>query len=129
MIAVDTSVLIRYFVQDDFQQAALATRLLEERLTLSQPGVITSIAIYEVSWVLQRIYKVDWNEVRSILIRLLGAPNLIVEHHDEVAKALAASTGFGDAMIHFVGRSLGCSLTMTLDKKFARLEGVELLVE
>ncbi len=127
MIAVDTSILIRYFVQDDAKQAALAVRLLEEGLTPSQPGLITSVAIYECSWVLQRIYKLDWDEVRAILVRLLASPNLIVEHQDEVAKALGTAAGFGDAMIHFVGKSLGCSKTLTLDKKFARLEGITLL--
>ena len=129
MIAVDTSILNRYFVQDDPGQAALATSLLEQRLTPGEPGLITVVAIAETAWVLQRVYRQSWEEVRPIIAGLLDAPNLVVEHHREVAKALAATAGFADALIHYIGGDLGADSTFTFDKKFARLESVELLKE
>jgi predicted nucleic-acid-binding protein len=39
MIGLDTSVLIRYFTQDDPAQAAKATEILERRLTPKNPGL------------------------------------------------------------------------------------------
>ena len=128
MIAIDSSVLVRYFVQDDPSQAAAATRLLEEHLSPTTPGLITTVALHETAWVLQRIYKLQPDEVRSIFVHLLDAPNLVVEHFEQVAEALEAPSAFSDALIHFVGQASGCTKTVTFDKRFARLKGVELLV-
>ena len=128
MIAVDTSILVRYFVQDDVRQAALATELLEAILTAERPGLITVVTLHETAWVLQRVYKLDWNRVKAILAALLDVPNLVIERPQQVARALAADTGFGDALIHFVANDMGATKTVTFDRKFARFPGVELLV-
>lgn len=127
MIAVDTSVLIRYLVQDDPQQAALACRFLEEQLTPRDPGLVTVVSLCEIVWVLQRVYRLDMAAIRPIITGLIAAANLVVEHEAEVAMALDAKTGFADALLHFIGRELGAAKTMTFDRKFARLQGVELL--
>ena len=128
MIAIDSSILVRYFVQDDPGQAAAATRLLEDQLSSTMPGLVTTVALHETAWVLQRIYKLPPDEVRPIFLQMLDAPNLVVEHVEQVAEALEARAGFSDALIHFVGQASGCTKTVTFDKRFARLKGVELLV-
>ena len=58
---------------------------------------------------------------------MLATPNLVVEREAEVAGALEAGTSFADVLLHLIGRQLGARKTMTFDRKFARLEGVELL--
>lgn len=40
MIGLDTNVLVRYLTQDEPRQAALATRLIEKRLTPQAPGFV-----------------------------------------------------------------------------------------
>ncbi|MEQ1510990.1 MAG: type II toxin-antitoxin system VapC family toxin [Sphingopyxis sp.] len=127
MIAVDTSVLVRYFVQDDAIQAELATQLFEERLTVADPGLITLVSVHETYWTLIRVYNLSIESVKAIIAELLDAPNLVLEHRLAVQNALTAPAGFADALIHFVGASMGASITVTFDKKFARLAGVELL--
>lgn len=127
MIAVDTSVLVRYFAQDDPVQAELATRFLEERLTVADPGLITLVAVHETYWTLIRVYNLSIESVKAIIDELLDAPNLVLEHRLAVQNALTAPVGFADALIHFVGGSMGASKTVTFDKKFAQLAGVELL--
>jgi predicted nucleic-acid-binding protein len=127
VIAVDTSILVRYFVQDDPNQAALATVLLETRLTPAEPGLVTLVVIHETYRTLMRVYRLEHAAIVAILQELIAAPNLVVEHRDVVERALAAPVGFADALIHFVGASSGCTKTITFDKKFARLKGVELL--
>lgn len=127
MIAVDTSILVRYFVQDDPELSARATYLLEERLTANAPGLVTVVALQEMFWVLRRFYNQSAEQLRIILIELCNAPNLIVQHRDEVLEALGAPAAFSDALIHHIGSALGAGRTLTFDKKFARLDGVELL--
>lgn len=127
MIAIDSSVLIRYLAQDDEAQAARSVQLLERELTPADPGLVTVTALLETSWVLRRIYRQDWEAIHTIVARLLAAPNLIVEHADSVALAIGSRARFADALIHLVGAQLGAERTVTFDRKFARMAGVELL--
>ena len=127
MIAIDSSVLVRYLTQDDEVQAARATRLFEHELTPAEPGLITVTALLETSWVLRRIYNQDWEAIYTIVARLLAAANLVIEHADAVALAIESRARFADALIHSVGKQLGADQTVTFDRKFARMDGVELL--
>lgn len=127
MIAIDSSVLVRYLAQDDEAQAARATRLLEEELTPSDPGIVTVTALLETSWVLRRNYGQEWDAIYAIVSRMLAASNLVVEHADSVALAIEERARFADSLIHLTGRALGANRTVTFDRKFARMEGVELL--
>ena len=44
-----------------------------------------------------------------------------------VALALDMEGGFADALLHLSGLQAGAAGTITFDKKFARIDGVELL--
>lgn len=128
MIAVDTNVLVRYFAQDDEIQSAKARQCLENELTPDQPGFISSIVLVELIWVLDGIYAVPMAGVIEIIEALLNAQTLVVEHSDAVERALHLAHGdIADALIHEIGKIAGCAKTVTFDKKFARLVGVELL--
>ncbi len=127
MIAIDTNILTRHIMQDDVQQSPLASDLLENRLTSTHPGLITIVALCEMSWVLKRVYGRNAEDVRIVVQELLDAPNLIVEHTSEVSKALSSTVEFSDALIHHISCAHGSERTLTFDKKFARLPGVELL--
>jgi predicted nucleic-acid-binding protein len=129
VIAVDTSILVRYFVQDDPELSARATYLLEEQLTPNAPGLVSVVALQEMFWVLRRFYNQSVEQLCVILIELCNAPNLIVQHREEVLVALGTPADFSDALIHHIGSALGAAKTMTFDKKFARLDGVELLAD
>lgn len=127
MIAIDTSVLVRYLAQDDPGQSAAANRLFEEKLTVAAAGLIPVVTLCETVWVLQKLYGQSAKAIRQIVAGLIAAPNLVVEHADAVEAALSAGAGFADALLHHVGKSLGASRTVTFDRKFARMDGVELL--
>ncbi len=128
MIAVDTKILVRYFAEDDAVQTLQAQRLLEQQLTVATPGFVTLVSLVELLWVLNDTYKVGRAVQAEIVSQLLAAPNMIVERDDLVSNALALHGGdISDHVIHLVGVAHGCSKTITFDKKFARVEGVELL--
>jgi predicted nucleic-acid-binding protein len=127
VINVDTSVLIRYFVQDDPVQAPLASRFLEEQLTPQEPGLVTAVTLCEMVWVLRRIYGLGMAAIHPIIAGMIAAPNLVVEHETAAALAMETKAGFADALLHFIGRDIGAGKTVTFDRAFARLAGVELL--
>lgn len=125
MIAVDTNILVRYFVEDDSKQAGLARAFIEERLSPEEPGLITTVAVAELSWVLERLYGQPRAAITAIVTELLQAAQFVVEQEDAVRAAISHPyEDLADALIHEVGRARGCRATMTFDKKFARLEGV-----
>ena len=56
MIGLITNVLVRYIMQDDAKQSALATRVLES-LTAESPGFVPLVAAVELAWVLSSAYE------------------------------------------------------------------------
>ncbi|HEV2746493.1 MAG TPA: type II toxin-antitoxin system VapC family toxin [Allosphingosinicella sp.] len=128
MIALDTNILVRYIVGDDHGQARRAAALLEHELTVARPGFVSLVALVELGWVLRNVYSVSSSELRDIVRQLLNAAQLIIDRADAVEAALAhVHEDFADALIHELGKAAECSKTLTFDREFARLEGVQLL--
>ena len=75
MIVIDTTVLVRYIMQDDAKQAAKATKLVEG-LTAEEPGFITLVSVVELVWSCPRFMtwtaKFVCRGLRSCNVPLLG---------------------------------------------------------
>ncbi len=128
MIAIDTNVLVRYVVGDDPVQSAQAARFLEDALTPESPGFVSLIVVVELSWVLARAYRASGETVRDVLRRLLESRQIVVQSADVVERALTPAEGdLADALIHHLGVAAGCDRTVTFDRRFARMAGVERL--
>lgn len=128
MIAVDTNVILRFLVQDDPKQAAIANHLLEDVLTPEMPGLVTAVAVLELDWVLRSQYLFSAEIVVATIGQLMASPNLVFEQASSLKSALAFEHGdLADNILHRTGQAQGCTKTLTFDKKFARLPGVELL--
>jgi predicted nucleic-acid-binding protein len=128
VIGLDTNVLVRYIVQDHPAQSAIAASFLESALTPAAPGYVSAVALIELAWVLEKAYGATSADVREVVQRLMDAQQVHVEHADAVGRALALDhADLADALILEVGRGAGCDRTVTFDRAFARLTGVELL--
>jgi predicted nucleic-acid-binding protein len=127
LIALDTNVLVRYLTQDDPQQAAIARRVIEDDLTASEPGFVSVVVLVELSWVLGRAYRCPPGQIARIISELMASPTILVEQAAAVAAALSLPhEDLADSLLHEVGRAHGCARTVTFDRRFARLPGVEL---
>lgn len=129
MIGLDTNVLVRYVTQDDPQQSALATRLVDS-LDEHRPGFVSVVALVELHWVLRRAYRVSRATAASVIRTLLDARELLVEESDAVRRAvdrLVGDADFADALVSELGRLAGCEHTVTFDRVAARLPGMELV--
>ena len=129
MIGLDTNVLVRYLTQDDAVQSALATELIEQRLTVDDPGFISLVTITETAWVLARSYRLDDKAVAAAIEQVLKAARLMVENEQAVFIAMVAMKegrgSFADALIGALGAAAGCSCTVTFDRKALRLAEFE----
>jgi predicted nucleic-acid-binding protein len=131
MIGLDTNLLVRYLVQDDPVQSPMATEIIEKRLSERDPGFISTVAIVELAWVLDSVYRFTGEQVAGALEFVLKADALVVENETQVnAAALAFKQGegsFQDALIAELGAKAGCMHTLTFDRKAARLPEFELV--
>ena len=129
MIGLDTNVVVRYLVQDDPDQSAVASALIDE-LTETDPGYLSLVTVVELYWVLRRAYGVGAGRCAELLEGLLDARELRVDRDTIVRAALTASRGgldFADAVIAELGRAAGCEHTVTFDQRAARDGAMQLL--
>ena len=94
MIAVDTSVLLRYLLQDDEVQAAHADRVF----AASQTVLVTDVVLVETIWTLSgRKYGLPKAQLVAVLERLFSEPGIRFEDDQVVWRALHAYRGEGKA--------------------------------
>ena len=131
MIGLDTNILVRYLSQDDPVQSAKATEILERRLTEKNPGFVSVVAMVETVWMLDRAYSLTAQEIATAIERLLQVEVLVIENEQEVFTAMVALKqergSFADALIAELGARVGCTRTLTFDRKATRLPGFELI--
>jgi predicted nucleic-acid-binding protein len=128
VIAIDTNILVRYFVSDEPEQTARAKRFIDLELSEEDPGFVPVVALVELDWVCQRVYEFTASAVHGAIRKLLETRQIVVEQAEIVEAALANNHHeLADSLIHFIGAAAGCDRTVTFDRSFARLDGVELL--
>lgn len=130
MIALDTNVLVRYIVQDDPQQSAMATALIDA-LTPAEPALVPLVVVVELVWVLESCYGNGKEAVITVLETLLHTRELQVEQADVIWKAFrlfsTQSADFADCLVAAGVQASGCQHAVTFDRKAARLPGMLLL--
>ena len=129
MIGLDTNVVVRYLVQDDPEQSATASAVIDA-LTEREPGFLSLVTVVELHWVLRRAYSLPAPHCRDLLERLLDARELRVERPSIIRAALTNSrqgADFADAVIAELGRAAGCHHTVTFDHGASALDDMRLL--
>ncbi len=116
MNAVDTNVLVRFFVADDRSQFEAAKAVFDVG-----PVWIAKTVLLETAWVLRRAYGFDDEMVFDVLTKLLDTTNVWIEDHDTILEALALVTSgvqIADA-IHLMSRPPGATF-LSFDKALVR---------
>ena len=94
MIAVDTSVLLRYLLCDDAAQAARADGIFDAAETV----LVTDVVLVEAAWTLSgRKYRLTTPGLVAVLERLFSEPNIRFEDDRVVWRALQAYRGAASA--------------------------------
>jgi len=123
MIAVDTNILARFYVQDPAdpeaaQQSAIARRVLAESKQVFVPLTV----VLELEWVLRAFYGFAAADFVRVVEHLLGLPQVRVEQWPSVQDALSAHAqglDFADAL-HLCASAQCTQLVSFDDRKFAR---------
>ena len=113
MRAVDTNVLVRYYLRDDAAQARIATSILS-RGDVFVPKTV----ILELEWVLRSVAAQPAGKVMDCLAHLIALPGVTIEDHDEIETALRdcrQGIDFADAL--HLAASHACSEMLTFDDR------------
>ena len=130
VIGLDTNVIVRYIMQDDVEQARLATRLMES-LQVDQPGFVPLVVVVELAWVLTSAFELTRQQVVLAIETLLQTQQLQLEKADVLWRALRlyrdTAADFADCLVERSAAAAGCSATMTFDRGAVRHCGMTLL--
>lgn len=120
MIALDTNILARFFIEDPDDLEAMAQREIS-RKTMLQPCFVPLTVTLEFFWVMKKGYKLDKKDIVIILNTLIGLPLITVEHASHLAITIGLfekGMDFADA-IHLT-QSQSCKKIVTFDQKFVK---------
>ncbi|MCX7201576.1 MAG: type II toxin-antitoxin system VapC family toxin [Burkholderiales bacterium] len=118
MIAVDTNVLARFYVDDPADPEAARQRPAARRV-LAAPSVFVPMSVVlELEWVLRALYRFSPSDFGRVLEHLFGLANVTVENWTLAAQALEAhlqGMDFADAL--HLACSTHCSAFVTFDRR------------
>lgn len=123
MIAVDTNILARYYVDDpadpeSAHQRPVAARLMRDSASIFVPATV----VLELVWLLRAFYDFSVGQCAEVVEHLVGLPNVTVEDWPAVLEATRlhrAGLDFADAL--HLARCTRCTHLYTFDdRKFAR---------
>ncbi len=130
MIGLDTNVLVRYLVQDDPKQAALASDLVES-LSSEAPGFVSHLVLAETVWVLESCFDAGTEKIAQMLETLLRVDGIVIEQPELVWRALRRMHqdrgDFSDTLITVLAGHAGCDVVYTFDRVAAKRSGMTLL--
>jgi predicted nucleic-acid-binding protein len=119
MIAVDTNVLARFYIDDPQDPESKKQRPLARSALESSEGVFVPITVVlELEWVSRALYAFDAAAFARMIDHLVGLPNVTVEDWPAVLDAVALhqqGLDFADAL-HVV-RSAHCQEFLTFDDR------------
>lgn len=125
MIAIDTNILVRLFVNEPSAQKQIA---LVKKLLSNQTHIyISQIVQIELVWVLESSYQFDKTQIINVLDILNNNDNFILENAQIFKKALSLfknnTADFSDYLI-FCNAQYNHYPFWTFDKKLAKTQGV-----
>jgi len=126
VIALDTNILVRFYVDDPGDPEASKQRPIARRIIVESPQLFVSLTVVlELEWVLRAFYEFSSADFVAVVRHLLGLPNVTVEEWPRVVDALAWYTegiDFADAL-HLLA-SNHCEEFLSFDdRRFARRAG------
>lgn len=125
MIAIDTNVVVRVFVDDlNTAQVTAARNLVKKAKTI----YLTQIVLVEMVWVLLRAYGLNKSQILAILDEIQHNAAFSVENekqfHDAIGLFKEFNTDFSDCMILAQIKEVGIKQIYSFDKKFQKIKDV-----
>jgi len=130
MIGLDTNILIRYFTQDDLEQAQIIEEIIDNYANSPNSLFVNNIVMCELIWVLEKGYKYNKAEIAKVIKQMLSTEEFAFENQKLLWLALNQFThnklDFSDALIGELNKEQGCLATLTFDKNAIKASNFKL---
>ena len=131
MAALDTTLLIRFLVEDDAAQLAAARRLIRKCVNAGETLFVPVTVSLELEWVLRSSFGFSKSVVIQTLAQLLASIELSFESEGALEVALVlygqSTVDFSDCLHIALSSRAGESPLWTFDRAASKLEGARLL--
>jgi predicted nucleic-acid-binding protein len=132
MASLDTNVLVRYLVQDDDRQFALAKKLVQAALRAGETLHVPITVMLELEWVLRSNFGFDKDQTILTISSLLASMELTFESEAAAEVALALyqrnKADFAGCVHVALAHAAGESPLWTFDRAASKLDGANMLV-
>ena len=123
MIALDTNILARFYVEDASDPEAVRQRPVARKILETEGAIFIPVTVVlELEWVVRAFYGFSAKQFASVVQHLAGLPNVMLEDRAEVLTAAdlhSKGLDFADAL--HLSRSNHCDVVLTFDDRaFAR---------
>ena len=127
---VDTSVILRLLVKDDEAKIRASENLIRNAKERGVILYLLPVAVLEIVWVLEKLYKFNKKTIREIVEAILNTPELKCELAGVLLNAVRdyeeKNIKFADAVMGHWGLERGFSTVYTYDEKdFKRIAGLK----
>ena len=120
MKALDTNILVRYYLQDDKTQGHIAYRVIEREAEL----FVAKTTLLELQWVLSSNRKTPFphRQISKVIEHLMRLPNVTIEDYYTVLMALESyRRGLDFAGALHLAAAQGCTTMLSFDgRRFVR---------
>jgi predicted nucleic-acid-binding protein len=131
MVAVDTNVLVRLFVNDDAAQANKARALFDAYADEDDSVWIADVVLAELVWALDRSYVRPRTDIVTVLRALAGNATVQLECAACIAEATSVyergPADFVDCLLAVKAKEMGCEALRSFDNRMKGLSGAALL--
>ena len=127
---IDTSVILRLLVKDDPSKARAVEKLLRESKDKGTMLFVLPVAILEVVWVGEKVYRLSRKTIRELVEAILNTPELRCPLERVFRQALVTyetqKIKFADAVMGYWGLEEGLSAVYTYhEADFKKVLGLQ----
>jgi predicted nucleic-acid-binding protein len=131
MAALDTNVLVRFLVEDDVAQLAIAKKLIDQCVSAGEALYVPISVTLELEWVLRSNFGFKKTAIVHTLGQLLSTVELCFESERAIEIALAqysqSAADYSDCLHVALAVQAGAQPLWTFDKAASKVEGARLL--
>jgi predicted nucleic-acid-binding protein len=131
MIGIDTNILIRYFTQDNLEQAQIVEQIIDNYANSPNSMFVNNIVMCELIWVLERGYKYSKEEIGQVIKQMLSTEEFAFENQEllwlTLNQYIQNKLDFSDALIGELNKACGCAKTLTFDQAAIKANNFKLV--
>lgn len=133
MKAIDTNILLRYFLQDNPAQYDKVRKLFQKTKLENSQLFVSVLVVLEIIWVLESVYETPRQMIIDALLKAMALDFLRYEYALVLEQVLifAKDNTFdlSDLMIGAIAQANDCDTTLTFDRKASKSSYFELLTD